>query len=403
MTAVRAGPTLPFAEFVALMAAMMALIALAIDAILPALGEIGTDLRVASANDTQLLISLIFIGMALGQLIYGPLSDSVGRKPAVLIGMGIFVLGCLLSALATDFETMLLGRLLQGIGVGAPRTISIALVRDLYQGAAMARVVSFTMTVFIMVPMIAPALGQGILWVADWRAIFMVILALGVMLLLWFMLRQPETLPPERRLPFSLRQVGLGMREIFSNRIALGYTLASGIVFGAFLAYLSTVQQVFQQQYALGDGFALVFAGLSLAIGAASYVNARLVMRLGMQRMSRQALLVICGSSIAFFVLAHGADGHPPLWWLLSYYSLVLFCTGILFGNMNALAMEPLGHIAGIGAAVVGSLSTLISAPLGIGIARAYAGGVEPLVLGYAGCGVVALLVMGWAEGKRGK
>lgn len=383
------------------MALMISLVALSIDAMLPALPDIGRDLQVVHANDNQLIIALIFLGMALGQLFYGPLSDSIGRKPSVAIGICLFVLGCLLSALATDFQVMLMGRLLQGIGLGAPRIVSIALIRDQYEGHAMARVMSFVMTVFILVPMIAPALGQGILLVSDWRAIFGVIMVLGIIILCWFMYRQPETLLPSRRLPFSLRQVGRAVREILGNRIALGYTFATGFISGAFLAYLSTVQQVFQQQYGLGDLFPLVFAALALAVGSASYVNGRLVMRFGMQLMSRRSLWVLSCVSAVFCVIASFFSGHPPLWLLMAYFGVILFCTGILFGNMNAMAMEPLGHIAGVGAAVVGSMSTLISAPLGIGIGRAYDGSVLPLIGGFALCGFLALVVMSWAEAGR--
>ena len=173
------------------------------------------------------------------------------------------------------------------------------------------------------------------------------------------------------------------------------------MVFGAFLAYLSTVQQVFQQQYGLGAWFPLVFAGLSFAIGSASYLNARLVLRLGMQLMVGRALRVMAAVSLLFLALAYGFAGHPPLVLLLAYFAVMLFCTGVLFGNMNALAMAPLGHIAGIGAALVGSLSTLLSVPLGIGIARAYSGGVEPLVIGFALCPLLALYLVWWAERRR--
>ena len=393
---------LPFVEFVALMALMMSLVALSIDAMLPALSHIDRDLQLKHVNDSQLIVSFLFFGLALGQMFYGPLSDSFGRKPAVCIGISIFMLGCLLSVLATDFETMLLGRLLQGLGLAAPRTITVALIRDLYEGEAMARVMSFSMTVFIMVPMIAPALGQGVLLLFGWRAIFLAILTIGAMILCWFMLRQPETLPRPQRKKFSLLQVRHATREVLVHRVALGYTLASGFSFGAFLAYLSTVQQVLQQQYELGNWFPLVFACLAFSMGSAAYINGRLVMCLGMRLMVWRSLLLMCASSLVFYGIAGYFSGHPPLLVTMIYFAIVLFCTGILFGNMNALAMQPLGHIAGVGAAVVASFSLLISVPLGIAIARCYVGRVEPLVLGFACCGFVALVLVYWAQRPRG-
>ncbi len=401
-TSDKSNPGLPFGEFVTLMALLTSITALTIDAILPALPDVGRDLQVAHSNDVQLIISLIFLGMGLGQLFYGPLSDSIGRKPAVAIGIGVFAVGCLFSLLAADFNTMLLGRLLQGIGLGAPRIVSMALIRDQYQGRAMARVMSFVMTIFILVPMVAPALGQGILLFANWRMIFATILVFGIVVLVWFLVRQPETLAPERRFPFSLRQMGRSVREIIGNRVAFGYTLTAGVVFSAFLAYLSSVQQLLQQQYALGNMFALAFAGLALSVGGASYVNGRLVVHFGMQFMLRRSLIVLFVVSTIFYGVSFRYGGQPPLWMLAPYLMVILFCMGLLFGNINALAMEPLGHIAGIGAAVVGSMSTLVAIPVGIVIARAYDGTVLPIVGSFAVCALLALAISTWAEaGKR--
>ncbi|WP_339670173.1 multidrug effflux MFS transporter [Dasania marina] len=394
-------PALPQAEFVALMAIMTSLVALSIDCMLPALPEIGRDLQVSDANDNQLIISLLFLGMALGQLFFGPLSDSLGRKPAVAIGMAVFVVGSLLSIVATDFSTMLLGRILQGIGLGAPRTVSIALIRDMYQGQAMARVMSFIMTVFILAPMVAPAVGQAILLWAGWQAIFVAILLQGLLVLLWFYWRQPETLLPAQRVPFSLVHIKRAIMEVLRNPVALGYTLMAGFIFGAFLAYLASTQQLFQQQYNLGAWFPALFALLALAVGGASFTNSRLVMRFGMQYICARSLWLLTGVSLLFCVVVWQYMGHPPLWLLVLYFLISLFCTGLLFGNINALAMEPLGHIAGVGAAVVGSLSTLISVPLAVFIGGAYQGSVQPLVMGFGSCAAIALLLMRWTEARR--
>jgi DHA1 family bicyclomycin/chloramphenicol resistance-like MFS transporter len=387
-----------FAEFVALMAMLMALVALSIDAILPALGEIGRDLGVDRANDVQLVVTLIFVGIAVGQLAYGPLSDSTGRKPALLTGLGLFMVGCLLSLFSQSFSMMLTGRLLQGLGAAGPRIVTIAVIRDKYEGRSMARVMSLAMAVFIIVPIIAPAMGQGILLIADWRAIFGAFLALAAAAALWFMFRQPETLPVDRRVPFTLARISRGFRDVLTNRAALGYTVTAGLVSGPFLAYLSTAQQMFQVQYGLGRVFPLYFASLALALGAAALSNARLVMRYGMRAMAHGALVMMGLFSTGFVIVAYLAAGHPPLWALMVYLLLVFFCQGILYGNMNALAMEPLGHIAGIGAAVVGALSLLISIAGGGLIGQAYDGTVLPLVAGFGILGFAALAAMRWTE-----
>ena len=388
---------LPFGEFVVLMAMMSSLVALSIDAMLPALTHIGQDLGVQQSNDSQLIISMVFLGMALGQIIYGPLSDSTGRKLPIYIGFFLFILGCLLSLFATSFPLMLAGRLLQGLGAAGPRTVTVALIRDEYEGSAMARVMSFVMMVFILVPVFAPAIGQGILIIAHWRAIFGIFLALALTSGIWFAARQPETLSLEQRQPFSIRRIAKAIAEVCSNRIALGYTIAAGLIAGAFVGYLSSSQPIFQVQYALGTQFPLYFGVLAIAIGAAFFVNGRMVMRYGMRLLSTGAVLVLSGSSFVFFLIAYSQAGHPFLWTLMVYGMIALFCVGILFGNLNAMAMEPLGHIAGVGAAVVGSLSLFIGVSMGTLISQNYNHTILPLVGGFAVLGTLASITIYWA------
>jgi DHA1 family bicyclomycin/chloramphenicol resistance-like MFS transporter len=392
----KAGPA--FAEFVIIISLMMSLTAFSIDAMLPALGQIGSDLSVQNANDRQLVVSTIFLGLALGQLFFGPLSDTVGRKPAVYAGYTLFIGGALLSAIAASFPLLLVGRLLQGLGVSAPRAVTLALVRDRYRGRLMARVMSFVMAVFILVPMIAPSVGQAILLFTGWRGIFGSFVLMALVTWIWFGLRMPETLEPDHRAPFSLRRIVAATLEIVKIRCAIGYTVAAGLVSGAFLGYLSSAQQIFQEQYALGELFPLVFGIIALSIGVASLLNSRLVMRFGMRFLVQWSLNVIVGLAILAFVVALFTDGQPPLWFLMAYIMTTFFCVGILFGNQNSLAMEPLGHLAGIGAAVVGSLSTAISIPLGILIGQSYNGTVFPLVIGLGVLSALSILVVRWAE-----
>ena len=387
-----------FAEFVIIISLMMSLTALSIDAMLPALPQIGGELQVQSANGPQLVVSALFLGLALGQLFFGPLSDSTGRKPAIYSGLSLFVVGSLISVFAVNFPMMLAGRLVQGAGVSAPRAVGLALVRDRYEGRAMAQVMSFVMTVFILVPMIAPTLGQALLFVAGWRSIFGVFILLALITLLWFALRMPETLALEDRASFSLRRILSATREIFHIRPAIGYTVTAGLISGAHLGYLSSAQQIFQEQYQLGELFPIVFAIIAFAIGFASFLNARLVMRFGMRLLVRRSLIVIIGLSIVALGIALFTRGQPPLWLLMIYLMLTFFCVGILFGNQNALAMEPLGRIAGIGAAVVGALSTFLSVPAGTIIGQSYNGTIIPLVAGIAILASVSLLVVRWIE-----
>ncbi len=402
MTASASSRAPGFFEFVVLMALIVSLVALSIDAMLPALPDIARDLGVTRLNDSQYVITVFFAGMACGQIFFGPLSDSTGRKPAIIAGMLLFAIGCGLSILGSSFEQMLLGRFLQGLGAAGPRIVSIAVVRDRYTGREMARVMSFIMTVFILVPVFAPALGQGILLLADWRYIFVMFLALALAVGCWFWWRQPETLAPEARQRFSPARLLLDIRGIVRNRAALGNSLTMGLVFGAFMGYLSSSQQIFQVQYELYEWFPLYFGILACAIGFASLVNARLVMRFGMRRLSSIALLAICGLSFPFLLIAWIGNGHPPFYLLMAYLLVVFFFFGILFGNLNALAMEPLGHIAGLGSSVVGFISTLISVVFGVLVSDAYDGTVLPLVAGFALLTLFALPVFRWSEKREG-
>jgi len=394
------GPS--YIEFVILVSMMMSLMALSIDAMLPALPQIGSDLNVQNANDRQLVVSTIFLGVAVGQFFFGPLSDKTGRKPAMYVGYSLYICGSLVSAFANTFPMLLFGRLLQGIGISAPRAVLLALVRDLYEGRLMARVMSFVMTVILLIPMIAPSLGQAILFQTGWRGIFFSFILMALITLIWFALRMPETLPLEKRMPFSLQRIIKTTIEILKIRPAFGYTLSAGLISGAFLGYLNSAQQIFQEHYALGENFPLFFAMIALSIGLASFLNARLVLRLGMRFLVWWSLVVIIGLATLTLGITIMTSGQLPLWLVMIYLMSTFFCVGILFGNQNSLAMEPLGHFAGIGAAVVGSLSTLISIPLGTFIGQSYNGTTVPLIIGIAILSGFSLGVVRWTEANTG-
>ena len=392
----KTGPS--YVEFVVIVSLMMSLTALSIDVILPALAQIGADLNVQNPNDRQLIVSILFLGLAIGQLFFGPLSDTTGRKPAIFSGYALFVVGAITAIFSSSFPMLLLGRFLQGMGVSAPRAVTLALVRDRYEGRAMAQVMSFVMTVFILVPMIAPSLGQAILLFAGWRAIFVALVGMALSTLLWFALRMPETLARDQRAPFSLKRIVSATLEVVRIRTALGYTLSAGLISGAFIGYLNSSQQIFQELYKLGELFPIYFGVIAFSIGLASFLNARLVVRFGMRFLVRWSLVAIFVLACIGFGIALLAAGQPPLWFLMGYLMSTFFCIGILFGNQNSLAMEPLGHLAGIGAAVVGSLSTLISMPLGTIIGQNYNGTILPLIIGLGVLALLSIFVVQWTE-----
>ena len=385
------------AEFVPLMALTMATVALSTDAVLPALPMMGTDLG-ADDNRRQLVIGALFLGMASSQMLFGPISDTLGRKPVILFGFALFCLGCLISLWAPDFDIMLLGRFVSGVGAAAPRVISTAIIRDRFEGRQMAKTVSMIMTIFILVPVFAPAIGQGILAFTDWRGIFWLFLIIAVLTTLWMGFRLEETLHPEHRHPLTVRRVGGAFAEIVSHRVTMGYLLAMSCVASAFVGYLSSAQQVFQDVYGMGDRFPIAFGGLACSIGLASFANSRLVVRFGMRLLVRWSLAAMSILATAFLVSAVAMGGVPPLWVVFALLVPMFFCHGAVFGNMNAVAMQPMGHIAGSAAAVIGAVSTVLSAVAGSLVGQAYDGTVIPLAGAFALLSIMALAITTWAN-----
>jgi DHA1 family bicyclomycin/chloramphenicol resistance-like MFS transporter len=380
------------AEFVTIIALMMALSALAIDAMLPALPAISDHFALAGANDRQLVVTAYLVGFALGQPIHGPLSDRYGRKPVLMAGLVLFAAGAALAAVADSFDMLLLARTLQGLGVAAARVISNAVVRDCFSGREMARVMSLAMMVFITVPIIAPAVGAGILLVADWHSIFLVLLAMAGVTAAWVALRLPETRDPADRLPLSLPRLGEAARAVVRTRTTLGYTVALGLLFGILMAYIATAQQIFGEIYGMGAEFPLFFAALALSVAAASLTNAGLVSRFGMRRLSHIALigLVVLTTGMA----VAGFPGRPSLVVLSLWLGAAFFCFGLVMANFNAIAMEPLGRIAGMAASFIGFLTTLLGAVGGWAIGQAFDGSVRPLTIGFTFMAWSALAVV---------
>ena len=385
----------PTPQYITLLALTIATVALATDVMLPALGLMGQAFHLSQMNDTQYVVSVFFLGFALGQFVVGPLSDSLGRRPVVLWGFALFILGCVISIIAETWSLMLIGRFLQGLGASAPRVVSVAIIRDDYEGRVMARIMSIIMAIFIIVPTLAPSLGQMLIYLGGWRMAFWGLVLVALPNAIWFFIAMPESLDKAKRIPFSLGNIGHGLGVILRNPVTMGYTIASGFIFGPFLGYLSTTQQIFQTTFDKGDYFALYFAVAALSLGSASLFNARLVMRMGMRRLSTIAIIGLTVWSMLLVVIFNYAYSGMPDFTLFMLWLLVTFLfLGILFGNLTALAMEPLGAFAGLGSAFVGALSTLISLPLGWMVSALYDGTVMPLVAGFASLGFVALIVM---------
>ncbi|WP_431122165.1 multidrug effflux MFS transporter [Flagellimonas flava] len=383
----------PNFEFIAMMAALMSIVALAIDALLPAISNIGEAIHSYSSTDNQLLVTMIFLGLGVGQLIFGPLSDCYGRKPVVYLGFVLFAIASVICVWAPSLEVMVLGRILQGIGLSAPRTLAISIIRDTYKGDYMAKIMSFVVAFFILIPVIAPAIGKLILDAFGWEAIFYIQLFFALVVALWFWKRQPETLKPEYKIPFTRHVFVDGVREFFKYRDTVIFTFISGLVTGAFLVYLSSSQHIFENQYDLKEAFPYIFAGLAISIGLSTFMNGTLVMRYGMRKLSVLALAVFCGIAILYVLLFWGTP-NPNIYILVGFLSIQFFCLGFMWGNYRSIAMEPIGHIAGIGAAINGFVSTLLAIPIATFIGDFIADSVWPLFAGLAICGIASLLLV---------
>tara|TARA_R100001369_G_scaffold14731_1_gene29434 strand:+ start:2631 stop:3848 length:1218 start_codon:yes stop_codon:yes gene_type:complete len=385
-------PTSQF-EFVALMASLMSVVALAIDALLPALDIIGLDIGTTNIVDNQLLVTMIFLGLGIGPLLFGPLSDSLGRKPVVYMGFVLFIIASFICVTSTSLEIMVLGRVLQGVGLSAPRTISIAIIRDLFRGDYMARIMSFVTVVFILVPVVAPTMGKFVLDYYSWEGIFYVQIVISLLVSFWFWKRQPETLSIENKKKFTPRVFVDGFKELIRHKRTIGFTVISGFVTGSFMVYLSSSQQIFEIQYNLKEEFPFIFAGLALSIGTAIFLNGTLVIKYGMEKLITASLLSFFIVSLVYIALFYNTS-NPSITVLLTFFALQFFSIGFLFGNLRAMAMDPVGHIAGIASAITGFISTLMAVPISIFIGRFISGTALPLFIGFSVCAGVSLVLL---------
>ncbi len=373
-------------EFIALIAMLFATIALSIDAMLPALPEIAETLTPAAPNRAQLIVSTFFLGMGIGTLFVGPLSDAFGRKRVIIAGGVIYTLSALVCYVAQSFEVLLIARVIQGIGAAGPRAVSLAMVRDQYKGREMARIMSFAMMIFMLVPAVAPLMGQGIIAVAGWHAIFLVYIVFSLITVAWLGLRQPETLAPEARVPLSLTTLAASARDLFSRRPVLVAIVIQGLTMAVMVATISSIQPIFELHFARGETFPLWFAFMAGMACFGSFLNSRIVMRLGMRKVITRAFAVVLVLTLAHLALrATVALPEPWTFYIFLAWAVSLFgMMTLTMGNLNALAMEPVGHIAGFAASMIAAAATVLAVLVSAPIGQAFDGTPMPLIIGAA-------------------
>ena len=392
-----AGFSLPFWEFVALVGLSMAITALSIDIMLVALPDIAAEYALDDANDRQFVLTAYLFSYALGHLVAGPLSDRIGRRPVLLGGLAIYVAASLAAALAESFEVLLAARIIQGLGGSAPRVVGVAIVRDRFSGRQMARVMSFAMTLFIMVPVVAPAIGSLILLAAPWRSIFVFLAVTAMALATWIFLRLPETNSAAVRASAGRPGLVEAFAIVLRSRVTVGYTISIGFVFAVIMTYIATAQQFFEDVYGIDDWLPVFFGAVALCQAGAALLNANLVERFGMRRLSHGAML----GSVLFSALIVGlllAGVEVGLWLALAYLAGLFFAVGLSIPNVNAIAMEPLGRVAGTGSSIVGFYMTGAGALLGGLLGQYYDGTFLVVAAGYLAFGIASLLAVAVTE-----
>jgi DHA1 family bicyclomycin/chloramphenicol resistance-like MFS transporter len=387
-----------FREFVMLAAAMMSTQALAIDAMLPALPTITRALQVANENHGQWVVTAYLVGIGLGQLFWGLVSDRYGRRPVLLGGLALYALAAVLCGLTDSFAALLGWRLTHGLA-GASVVVTRSVIRDLYSGRHMARVMSLTFIVFMMVPVIAPSLGQLILMLAPWRYIFIVFGVFASIVWLWALLRLPETLHPEYRLALTRGHIVSAVWRVLSNRTSLCYSLAMAVMTGSLLAYVGMVQQIFADVFHHASLMPIMFALCAISMGIGSFLNSRIVERIGMRIISHAGLLLFIGATLAHTVVA--ALGLEQLWTFVALQAATMACLSLTVANFGAMAMEPVGEVAGVGASLQGFTTMLGGALVGAAIGRQFNGSTLLLAGGALGCGLLGLLFVLLAEKGR--
>ncbi len=384
------------AEFTVLIAMLFATVALSIDAMLPALPEIAATMSPGAPNNAQLVITSFVLGMGLGTLLAGPLSDAFGRRRVLLAGGALYALGALACYVAPSLETLLVFRVIQGIGAAGPRTVTMAIVRDLYSGREMAKIISIAMSIFSLVPAVAPLMGTAVMAFGPWQGVFLAFLVFSAFTMGWFTLRLPETLPAERRKPLDAGGLWASTVEILSHRVVVLSVVLQALISGVLFGVLSSMQGIFEQRFDRAASFPVWFAVIAVLSMSGSILNARVVVRLGMRRVL--GLTILAQILLTGLLLALNASGLMPealafplhLVWTTGIFAMM----GLTLGNLNAMAMEPLGHVAGLAASVVSSLGTIGSVLLAVPLGLLFDGTALPLMAGALGYSVLSLLLL---------
>jgi MFS transporter, DHA1 family, multidrug resistance protein len=389
------------AEFTSLLALSMALAALGIDLMLPAFSAMRADLGLApDSTAISAVVTAYFLGLAAGQVVYGPLADRFGRRPILYLGYGVYAFGALAATLSPSLSLLVIARFVWGLGAAGPRVITLAAIRDTFEGERMSRAMSFVMAVFILVPVIAPTVGAAIVSVVSWRYLFGLCIVAVAIVAVWGV-RMPETLRHEDRLELSLRRIGRAAREVVSHRETIGYTFALTALYGVFLSYIGSAEIIFSVAFGRPEAFPFIFGGLGLVMGAAMLLNARVVGRLGTRRLAHGVLVGYVVAAAGVAALAVLTDGQPPLWAFLIGLGTMVFSHALLIPNLNTIAMAPMGAIAGTASSVIGSVQLAVGAALGAMLDRAFDGTVLPISLGFLGYGLLCLGLVLVAERGR--
>jgi DHA1 family bicyclomycin/chloramphenicol resistance-like MFS transporter len=385
-------------EFTMILSMLMAATALAIDLMLPAFGVMREDFGLASdSNAIAPVVTFFFLGLALGQLFWGPLSDALGRKRILYAGLAVYIAGAVGAAFAPSLGFLFAMRFIGGFGAAGTRVIAISVVRDTYEGEQMAKVMSYVMALFILIPIIAPTIGAGLLTIGSWQFIFLVIAGFGIAVGVWA-LRLPETLEVPRRIPLDVRALGAAIARVGRNRFTMGLTLARTALFAFFASYLASSQLIIDDVFGLDDWFPVIFAGMAAVTGLGMLVNARLLDRFSLRTIIRTVLAAFVVAAAVFVAMAIVTGGTPPFWLFMVTYLPIVACNALMIPNLNSAAMIPMGAVAGTAAAVTGTVSTLGGAVFGAGIDSLYNGTITPFAISGAVMVAIAYSFFRWAD-----
>ncbi len=379
-------------EFIALVAGLIAINAFAIDIMLPGLQQIGASLGEADENRRQLVIPAYMLGFGVLQLVFGPLADRYGRRIPLLCGVGIYCIAALSAFFVTDFNSLIALRFLQGAGAAASAVIAMALVRDLFVGDQMAKTLSLVFMVMMVSPIVAPGLGQFLMTVMDWRGLFAFMAGVGGLIFLWVFFRLPETLKPGHQRAFTPRSIFAGFGIVFGNHVSLSYIIATACLFGALMGFLTSAQQIYVSLYNMGQWFPAFFAAGGVAAAISGFANSQLVTKYGMEKLSSSALIVFGLNSLVMLVL--GLSGWVPVWMFFLFTCIWFVSFNFIMSNFGALAMMPLGEVAGTAASTQGFLQMVIGAGLGTFIGQMFNGTVVPLAMGFTVLTALAGLIV---------